>query len=194
MQSLFSTAYLPPISYFQKCVGADEILIDQHEHFIKQTFRNRCNIYGPNGKQTLIIPVNHDDVYRKPINEIKISFDSRWNKIHWKSITSAYRNSPYFEYYEDKFQEIFENPPEKLFDFNMILLKQIIECFKIKKTFHFTSTYEKNPESVVDLRNEFHPKKENTKIDSYHQVFSDRHGFINDLSCVDYLFNVGPDL
>lgn len=191
MPLLFSISYLPPLSYLQACLTDDEIIIDQHEHFVKQTYRNRCNIYGPNGKQVLIIPVVHEDLYRIPIKEVNISFDSNWNKIHWRSITSAYRNSPFFEFYEDKFQKIFENPPEKLFEFNFTLINLIFECFKIKKKISLTADYKKNPEGLIDMRNAFHPKKENVSFDSYHQVFSDRHGFLNDLSCIDYLFNKG---
>ena len=191
MIPLFSIAYLPPLSFINKCIETDKIIIEKHEHFIKQTYRNRCNIYGPNGKQSLIIPVVHENHFRIPIKDIRISTDIPWNKIHWKSICSAYRNSPYFEYYEEDLEKIFQNSYKFLFDFNMALLNLVFQIFKIESLISFTDSFEKHYENVEDLRNSIHPKFISKDITPYHQVFSDRHGFIKDLSCIDYLFNEG---
>ena len=191
MTALFSIAYLPPVSYLQQCINVDEIIIEQHEHFIKQTYRNRCQIYSPNGMQSLIIPVVHQNLFRSPIKDIRISFDSPWHRVHWKAICSAYRNSPYFEFYEDEFHKVYEKPETFLFDFNLNLIKIIFDLFKIKKTISLTENFENEPPSPNDFRNIFHPKKKSSINQPYHQVFSDRFGFINDLSCVDYLFNEG---
>jgi hypothetical protein len=188
---LFSTAYLPPISYLKSCLSSGEIIIDPHEHYIKQTFRNRCNIYGPNGKQALIIPVDHDNLFRKPLKDIKISNESHWNKIHWKSICTAYRNTPFFEFFEEDFEKIFSSPPEFLFEFNMQLFELVFKLFKVEKKISFTESYEKNYPGLSDLRNAFHPRNKYENVAPYHQVFADRHGFIEDLSCIDLLFNEG---
>jgi hypothetical protein len=192
MSVLFSTAYLPPLSYLQKCMS-DKIVFESHEHFVKQTYRNRCNIAGPNGKQTLVIPVIHENLSTIPISEVKISNESPWNKIHWKSVTSAYRNAPYFEYYEDDFRELFMNPGEKLFDFNLRLLKMLFSFFKISPEISFTNEFEKSV-AYEDMRNQIHPKKNSILTPVYHQVFEDRNGFIPDLSVIDYLFNEGNKL
>ena len=191
MTALFSIAYLPPLTYIHQCLEADKIIIDQHEHFIKQTYRNRCQIYGPNGIQSLIIPVKHQNLSHSPVKDTRISFDVPWNKIHWKTICSAYRNSPYFEFYEDEFKNTFEKPNEFLFDFNYKLMELIFNIFSIKKTISLSENFEKETTLSVDFRNIFHPKKKLININPYHQIFSDRFGFINDLSCIDYLFNVG---
>jgi hypothetical protein len=191
VQFLFSTAYLPPVSYLQSCKAADKIKVESKEHFIKQTYRNRCYIYGPNGKQALVIPVRHENLFRIPVDEVRISNVTAWNKIHWKSINSAYRNSPFFEYFEESFLEVFENPPELLFDFNMTLLKKLLHCFGIKKEILFTDVYTSIPADSKDLRGTFHPKITIENTEPYHQVFSDRHGFISDLSSIDLLFNSG---
>ena len=191
MTALFSIAYLPPLSYIHQCIEADKIIIDQHEHFIKQTFRNRCQIYGPNGIQSLIIPIKHQNLSHSPVKDTRISFDVPWNKIHWKTICSAYRNSPFFEFYEDEFKIAYEKPDEFLIDFNYKLLEIIFKIFNLNKTIKLSEDFEKAPTLSVDFRNTFHPKKKIININPYHQVFSDRFGFINDLSCIDYLFNVG---
>ena len=170
---------------------ADVIVFEHHEHFIKQTYRNRCEIYGPNGIQPLIIPVMHANLSKSSLKDIKISFDTPWNKIHWKSICSAYRNSAYFEFFEDDFQKVYEKPNKFLCDFNLNLIYLILKLFKTTKIISCTSSFENYPASVTDFRNTFHPKKKIFIIKPYHQVFSDRHGFINDLSCIDYLFNEG---
>lgn len=191
MTALFSIAYLPPLTYIHQCLEADKIIIDQHEHFIKQTYRNRCQIYSPNGIQSLIIPVKHQNLSHSPVKDTRISFDVPWNKIHWKAICSAYRNSPYFEFYEDEFKNTFEKPNEFLFDFNYKLMELIFNIFRIKKSISLSENFEKETTLSVDFRNIFHPKKKLININPYHQIFSDRFGFINDLSCIDYLFNVG---
>ncbi len=191
MTALFSIAYLPPLSYIHQCIEADKIIIDQHEHFIKQTFRNRCQIYGPNGIQSLIIPIKHQNLSHSPVKDTRISFDVPWNKIHWKTICSAYRNSPFFEFYEDEFKIAYEKPDEFLIDFNYKMLEIIFKIFNLNKTIKLSEDFEKTPTLSVDFRNTFHPKKKFININPYHQVFSDRFGFINDLSCIDYLFNVG---
>ena len=193
MTSLFSISYLPPVSWLKKFISSDEIIIDQYEHFIKQSFRNRCHIYGANGLQRLIIPVDHKDIYIMPICDVKTSTETSWHKIHWKAICSAYRNSPYFEFYEEDFLKLFEKQPVFLFDFNLNLIQLILKFFKIKKTIMLTSSYDKYHDSVNDLRNTFHPKKIQETTKPYHQVFSDKHGFINDISCIDLLFNTGND-
>lgn len=190
MIPLFSTAYLPPISYINECLRSEKIILDGHEHYIKQTYRNRANICGANGLLPLIIPVQHENLFQIPISEVKISYETQWQKIHWRSITSAYRNSPYFEFYEDEFAPHYLKRTETLFEFNLELLKKIFSLLKAEVGITFTSSYEKNPEGVNDLRNHFSPENRIANQESYRQVFSERFGFINDLSIVDKLFNL----
>lgn len=191
MTALFSIAYLPPLTYIHQCLEADKIIIDQHEHFKKQTYRNRCHIYGSNGLQSLIIPLKHQNLSHSPLKDTRISFDAPWHKIHWKTICSSYRNSPYFEFYEDEFKNAYEKPDEFLIDFNHKLMEIIFKIFNLNKTISFSENFEKVTTLSVDFRNTFHPKKKIINSNPYHQVFSERFGFINDLSCIDYLFNVG---
>jgi hypothetical protein len=192
-EALFSTAYFPTVSCFAAMIRAEKIIFEKHEHYVKQTFRNRTMIYSANGIQQLIIPVEHANLYRIPIHEVRIANDSNWHKIHWRSLESAYRKSPYFEYFESELKTSFEKPAENLFDFNLELTGKIFSMLRIPFTAEFTSAYEKLPENISDFRNSFAPDKINPGLPSYQQVFSDRHNFISDLSVLDLLFNKGMD-
>ena len=192
-EALFSTAYLPPISAFAAMMHAEKIIFEKHEHFVKQTFRNRALIYTANGLKQLIIPIKHGNLYRVPMHEVRISYDASWNKIHWRSLESAYRKSPYFEYFESDLKPFFETPPEKLFDFNLLLIEKIFAMLKLNFNPEFTLAYEKEYAGVKDFRNYFGPEKRNLNLASYQQVFSDRHKFIPDLSILDLMFNKGME-
>ena len=193
MISLFSIAYLPSISYVGIILKSKKIILEKHEHYIKQTYRNRSLIYSPNGVHPLIIPVAHDDLYKKPIHEIKISYETDWQKIHWRTIASSYRNSPYFEFFEEELNPFYEAKTETLFEFNLSLLKRIFSLMQISFEIEFTSTYEKKySKEIIDLRNIFYPDQRNLNVPLYNQVFSERHGFISDLSILDLMFNKGP--
>jgi hypothetical protein len=192
-EAIFSSAYLPSVSCFAAMMRAEKIIIEKHEHFVKQTFRNRALVYSANGLQQLIVPIKHGNLYRIPMHEIKISFDSPWNKIHWRSLESAYRKSPYFEYFEAELKPFFENPAENLFDYNLALTEKIFSMLRLNFNPGFTSTYEKEYAGKKDFRNHFVPGKRNLNLPAYHQVFSDRHNFIPDLSVLDLLFNKGME-
>lgn len=184
------TMYFAPVGVYSVIMQNEKIVFDSHEHFVKQTFRSRCEIYGANGKQLLSIPVekrgNH--ICAK---DVRISYKEDWQKIHWRSIVSAYSNSPYFEYYADFFQPFFETKTEFLFDLNMALHETIMNLLKAKKEIHFTEKYiPLYGNNVIDLRNEGF---EFPEILQYQQVFEERNGFISNLSILDLLFNTGPD-
>ncbi len=192
---IFSTAYFPPLSYFSSLLKAKEVLIEHHEHYFKQTYRNRAEIYGANEMLLLAIPVDHQNLFSIPIKEVRISYRERWQKIHWRSIESAYRNSPYFEYYEDELSVFYEKEYEFLCDWNHDLLMHVLKILGMDKKISFTESYQEQHEDVSDLRNEFIPGKKLTTAKfsevQYKQVFSDRHGFIPDLSILDLIFNEG---
>ncbi len=186
---LLSTAYFPPISYFQKIASSDAITLEKHEHFVKQTYRNRCHILGANGVQVLSVPLVN--THRKTlITENQIAYKENWQNQHWRSIESAYRNSPYFIYYENELKVFFEKRSEFLFEHNTKILELLLNLMKIEVNIQFTSSFEKEVEQ--DHRNSILPKG-NSHQKSYMQVFGDKHGFQPDLSILDLLFNKGPD-
>lgn len=191
---LLPTSYLAPISYYALLLSADKIEIELHEHFQKQTPRSRCSIYSPNGLQQLIIPL--DGRKDKSLTrDIKISNENPWQKLHWRSLESAYRSSPYFEFYEHDLIEFYANKYELLFEFNNSLQNKILELLKIKKEFSYTLEYKKIPTGIADHRD--HLTKKNLNLSNnfprYIQVFEDKHGFLPNLSIADLLFNLGPD-
>lgn len=190
-QMILSTAYLPPISYFKKIIASKSVVLEKHEHFVKQTYRNRCVIYGANGVQILSIPlVNTHE--KTVIAEKHIAYKQNWQQQHWRSIESAYRNSPYFIYYADELKPFYEDRYELLFEYNTALLKVILKLLRINCEIQFTNEYEKDP--VDDHRSmDPGPISSVKNFKEYTQVFSDKHGFKPDLSIIDLVFNLGPD-
>jgi hypothetical protein len=105
---LLATAYLPPVQYFMAIVNADDVYIEKHETYHKQTFRNRCEIYTANGKLPLTIPVIKVNGNHTRIDEITISDQYKWQILHWRAIKIAYSNSPFFLYYKDDLSVFFK--------------------------------------------------------------------------------------
>ncbi len=192
---LLSANYLPCVSYFH-AIQKDEypILLEKHEHYPKQTYRNRARIATANGVLDLILPIQHGRKEHVAMKDIRINYDHDWQRLHWLSIQTAYRSSAYFEYYEDDFLGFFEKRHEFLLDYNVAQLELILKILKIKRTIGFTEHYEKDPVAVIDYRQAIHPKKDSVYRDAkpYYQVFEERHGFLPDLSIIDLIFNQGP--
>jgi hypothetical protein len=197
MQSsaIFPLFYLPPVGYFS---GLKELnynfLLEKEEHFPKQTYRNRARIYSPNGDLDLIIPVVRGAKVHTKVKEVKISNDFNWQRLHWKSLESCYRNSAYFEFYEDEFVVFYQQKFDYLFDFNLQLLEWLFKQLKKEPVFDFTTEYLKDPGPGLDYRAKLHFKQQVAEdhFKPYFQVFDDRHGFKPNLSVVDLLFNQGP--
>ncbi len=194
---ILSTAYLAPVQYFTKLFKYDEIFIEKHENFIKQSYRNRCKIYGANGELSLSIPVKKISVKTK-IKDLLIDYDTNWQKLHWKSIESAYRSSPFFEFYEDDLKPFYEKKYKFLLDLNLEIQNVILEYLDLEINLKFTDKYcHILTEEIDDFREQIHPKKEAKDLDfisvEYTQVFQEKHGFIPNLSIIDLLFNEGPN-
>jgi len=191
---LLSTAYFPPIAWLKQALSGEVILIEAKEHFIKQTWRNRCRIYGGNGPIDLVIPVDHRDRWRIPIDELKTSSATDWKSLHWKSIRSAYGKAPYFEYYADTLEACYrKDAPGLLLDFNEACLQSILKLMKSDIRIERTSTF--SPYNPAD------PRLVCSEIDAvagenfppYYQSFAERHGFLPNLSALDLLFHLGPE-
>ena len=184
--------YFPPISYFVVLAQNDTVLIEQHEHFIKQSFRNRMEIFGVNGKLSLTIPLHRKSREKKMITDVSIANDTPWQAHHWKSIANAYRATPYFEYYEDKLLPLFLNEQNNLWDFNLQITHLLMGFLGLQTKIEFTNDFDKNID--YDFRNSFSAKAPQL-IDGerYIQTFEEKIGFLNDLSILDALFNMGPE-
>jgi len=193
IQKLFSIAYLPPIDYLLEMKNADHTFVEVYENYQKQTYRNRATILTGNGLYDLIIPVIRNSA--KQIKEIQIDNSMAWQRNHWKTIESAYNNSPFFLYYRDFFEPLFQKKQTFLFDFNMDLLLLLRKLFVIKNPISLTNTFDAQPPNMVDFREFFLPKNRiiRQKNIEYQQVFVDRYNFAANLACIDYLFTSGTD-
>lgn len=191
---LFSSYYLAPIEYYYYLTQYNHVIEDIHEHFVKQTYRSRCYIIGPNGIQSLSIPLINIKRQQK-FKDVKISYAENWQKIHWKSIEAAYRRSPYFEFYEDSFFPFYNNSFKFLIDFNQQLQEKITALLGITPNIQLTEKYQSTDNLIDDYRITFSPKNElaRLKFPEYIQVFNDRNDFAANLSIVDLLFNEGPN-
>jgi hypothetical protein len=186
--------YLPPVDYFtQLNAFKPDVVFEQHEHFPKQTYRNRANIYSPDGVLSLVVPVIKGSKNHTKTKDVRISYDFRWQRSHWLGLQACYRRSAYFEYYEDDLAPFYDKQPVFLFDYNREMLELLLRLLKIKLELDFTDTYEAYYPNLTDLRNTFNAK---TTIEvqqkPYFQVFEERQGFLPNLSIVDLLFNQGP--
>ncbi len=188
---LLSTAYLPNLEYLTQVIKHDTIVLEKYEHFVKQTYRNRCEVLTSNGRMTLSIPlIKQAD--KEIISDKRISYAENWQQQHWRTITSAYKNSPYFEFFEDELRPFYETKHEFLFDFNTQLLQTVLHILRIKKQIQFTTQFEKTPNDVRDMRMLSDGiQKDGLTQSSYYQVFSDKYEFTSNLSCLDAVFNLG---
>ncbi len=193
--ALLPTAYLPPIQWFVYFIAAERVFIEQHETYPKQTYRNRCEIATANGRLALTIPVIKVNGNHTKTKDIAISDHQNWQVLHWRALTAAYANSPYYMYYQDDLEPLYTMKFENLLDFNLVLNKKVMMLTGIEKEIELTSTYEFNPPGVLDLRSEISPKITFDKfpLPEYYQVFKERNGFIPGLSIIDLLFNMGPE-
>lgn len=189
---LLPVFYLPPISWFSVFLDPEnEVMFEQYESFPKQTYRNRTNIYGANGKLSLVIPINHTG--KREMKDTEISYREDWLKIHWKSIKNVYQGSPYFEYYEDKFEVLYQKKEKFLLDFNLKSIDIIQKILKTEKAQSLNQEYIKNP-SEINFREKFSTKTDSEfKLDEYYQIFTDKYGFLKDLSIIDLICNKGPE-
>ena len=178
----------PCIAWYKMFLRNENIQIEQHEYFVRKSFRNRTVIAGPNGLITLSIPLKGGRNQKSVMKDIEISYDENWQTVHWKTIESCYRRSPYFEYYAEDIKMLFEKKHHFLVDYNIQCLQLVNQLLQVKKELVLTEKYEKIPiDTWVDARNVF---DENTdmQLPSYIQVFQDRIGFKSNLSILDMLF------
>ena len=189
MECLLPISYLGPVAYYSAILQSEEIFIETKEHFIKQSFRNRCTIMGANGSQTLTIPKERKSSDKTLISDISISNQDNWQKSHWQSIVSAYNSSPFFEYYKDELLPFYNTKYSTLFDFNLKLSKTILELMQVEKKINFTSKFQKEFNGLDFRSSKFILKNQ----EEYQQVFCEKYSFIPNLSILDVLFNLGPE-
>lgn len=191
MPAIFPVAYFGPISYYQKMVQAGEISFELHEHYVKQTLRNRMMILAPNGIQNLSIPVIKPQGNKTLTKNIQVSNVENWQKNHWKAIETAYSPSPYFEHYGPEVKELIDFQNTNLVDFNQNIHHSIVRWLGLNLRESFTDSYIPEPAGTGDFRN-WEAPGETSSGTEYVQVFSPAGKFVPGLSILDAIFNLGP--
>ncbi len=202
--ALLSAAYFPPVQWFQKLHRHAHCVIDTGEHFVKQTYRNRCIIATANGTQTLTVPTEKSLETKTAMNATLISNHGEWRHLHWNALVSAYGESPFFSYYADDLRPFFEERYESLAAFDIAITQTLCRLLDVRPDIAVSSTYVDAPalaastgRTVTDFRDIIRPKHaphdEAFTPLPYYQVYARRHGFLPNMSVADLLFNEGPE-
>lgn len=192
---ILSSAYLPPVEYMSYLFRCRKVIIDIGEHYVKQTYRNRCTIMTANGIQDLTVPVRKPEIMPAPMKDIRISDHGNWKKLHMTAIDSSYGGSPYWDFLKADFAKLFEKEFDFLADFNTELTMLLCELMDISPEITIAEQYVTDTTGCIDLRNSISPKQKETTFEAkpYSQVFESRYGFTAGLSCIDLLLNMGRE-
>jgi PKD repeat protein len=191
MNIIIHPSYFPSISHFAAISQSNLVTFEMDDNFQKQTNRNRMYIYSPNGIQLLNIPVKNANSANQKTKDIKIETAFDWQKQHFKSLEAAYRSSPFFEYFEDDIRTIFEKKHTFLMDLNLETMSVVSKCLGLEFDYNETTEYFHEVNDKTDFRQLINGKKDTSVFEPYTQVFEEKHGFINNLSILDLLFNEG---
>ena len=205
-QALLSSAYFGPIQWYQKLYRYDRVLLEAHDSFIKQTYRNRCLIAATSGTQALTVPVERNTAdsgatAKCLMKDVRISAHGNWRRLHWNAIMSAYGESPFFEYYADDLRPFFEKRWTFLYDFNMETCATVCSLIglepRVEPTAEYVAADDPRLADTADFRDAIRPKHPLPDPDfrpqRYYQVFERKHGFTPNLSILDLLFNMGNE-
>lgn len=198
--ALLGSTYFGPIQWYQKLNRYDHCMIEQYDNFIKQTYRNRCVIPTTNGLQSLSIPVTTIEglsISKTPMKDIRISDHGNWRHIHWNALSSAYGESPFFEYYQDDIRPFFEKKWDFLIDFNMAITQKMNQLLDIRPTIALTDEFASPASDVIDFRDVIRPKHSGNDVGfspkRYYQVYQQKIDFQPNMSILDLLFNEGNE-
>lgn len=191
---LIELQYLPSPAYL--ALFENKVILEQHENFEKQSYRNRCKILGANGIDQLSIPVKKGNS-KQNIREVQIDYTQKWTNRHWRAIQSAYGKAPFFEFYSEEFKTIIYQGHKYLFDLNLDLLTLCLKFLQIDSKWELSSEFRiKDDNNSDDFRSLIHPKKDYSERYSYNpQPYTQLFGkaFVKDLSVLDILFCEGPN-
>ena len=199
---ILSSTYFGPVQWYQKLCRHGHVAIERYDHFMKQTYRNRCDIAAANGPQALTVPVEKGETQPLLMKDVRISDHGNWRHLHWQALQSAYGESPFFEFYADDLRPFFEKRWTWLFDFNLDITQKMCELLDIQPTIELTSEFvpaagNLGQPSLKDFRDAIHPKHPLPDSEfeprRYYQVYESRHGFQPNLSILDLLFNMGNE-
>ena len=162
---LLSSLYLAPINYYSKLFRAERAIIEVHDNYQKQSYRNRCMIVGANGPMSLSIPIEKPAGLKSKMKDIRIAEHGNWQHLHWNAIISAYNSTPFFDYYRDEFRLFYENKFTFLFDLNEQMRALICDLIGIEIPIEYSIQFSENSSSEIsDYRESIHPKKRLAKF------------------------------
>ena len=201
MSTLYlSSAYWAPITYYTALYRHGGAIIEQHDSYIKQTYRNRCNIVGAQGVQTLTVPVEKPTSLQMPMRDVRISDHGNWRHLHRSAIASAYGSSPFYEYYAHDINHFYEQRYDFLVDYNCAQIECVCRWLDMSLDIERSAQYLRPADStILDLREAIHPKHPHAELLApyvtrpYYQVFAGKHGFVPNLSILDLLCNMGNE-
>ena len=192
VQKIMVPPYFGPISYWKQ-INNSNILWDVHQNYVKQSYRNRTFIHSANGLHKLTIPVKHSKI-KFPMLNAEIDNKIAWQKNHWRSIQTAYSSSPFFEFYKDSLEQVYNKKYTYLVKFNFDMIKLVFEWLDIEIKLKLSKEYKVVYDDSLDLRKKIDNQKHSiSKNKIYNQVFFEKNGFLNDLSIIDLIFNEGPN-
>ncbi len=189
------TAYFGNIEYYRWLLSGDDVCVELHEHFPKQTYRNRSIIMSANGVIPLIVPLSRSRGGKCPTVDIAIDYSMPWQRNAWRAIVSAYRNAPYFDHFEEDIKRFFDVRYSSLVELNSDILETTLKLIGVEKDVRYSKEYI-SPNMLidgdVDVRDSFTPKKVSDAVfKPYYQVFGDRLPFAANISILDLLFCEG---
>ncbi|WP_339755441.1 WbqC family protein [uncultured Winogradskyella sp.] len=193
MNCLIHATYFPNIAHYAAMFKADNVFFEACDNYQKQSFRNRTEIYGANGKLALTVPVSYTQKNRQLYKDVRIANEDYWQQQHLKSLQSAYSMSPFFEYYIDDLMPLFEKQFDYILDFNLNCFEVLIDSLQLNLATSKTQLFEKQPKDKTDFKPLVNRNYKIDSFQSYTQVFTEKHGFISNLSILDLLFNEGPN-
>ena len=184
--TVIPTSYFGSIGYFRLIFSTDLVNIECFEHFVKQTFRNRCSILTANGIQHLSVPVIKPNGNKTLTRDVLVSPKQDWRKDHWKAIESAYASAPYFDYYGDEVKSLIYSETSDLITYNEQIISFIAETLSLSCSIQYTNEY------AATYTNDYRSKSADTQHNPYIQVLFNQPEFVSNLSILDALFCEGP--
>lgn len=191
---LVHPTYFPSIVQMAAIVQAESVVFETDDNYQKQTYRNRAYIAHTNGRLALNVPIKHSaHGERQKTKEVRVENNFPWQSQHWKSLQTAYRTSPFFEFYEDELEPLFTNRVDRLMDHNFQIFDTLCDLLGFSCSYSKSEEYFKNPKEQ-DLRYLVEAKtKKAYTLEPYSQVLEAHHGNLKNLSVLDLLFNQGPN-
>jgi hypothetical protein len=190
---LLHPTYFSPIIQYVAIARSTNIIFEVEDNYQKQTYRNRCYIYGSNGLQLLNIPIEHLKGVKQKTKDVKIDYKDFWYKHHLKTLQSAYSSSPFYEFYIDAIMSILNKKYTFLLDLTLSCHEFVMDALQIEIPLSKTDKFEQD-HAINDHRGLVLAKsKHNLNLTPYYQVFNESHGFISNLSILDLIFMEGPN-